>query len=81
MRAYPRKARDMKMSGDATIDCEVTLKGTLDHCLVVSETPPKFDFGDGALRMASDFTFRPATRFGVPVPRARVKVPIEFQLR
>lgn len=80
MRYYPARAERMSVEGAATITCDVTALGLLSGCVVVSETPPDFGFGDAALKMSSLFKMRPATRDGVAVAGGKVTVPIRFKL-
>jgi hypothetical protein len=51
---FPERALHTGTSGVATLKCQVGQEDTLDACLLVSETPTGFDFGDTALKMAED---------------------------
>jgi TonB family protein len=53
--AYPKAARADKASGQAVIRCWLGKTGTLDNCVVASETPGGQGFGGAALSLASKF--------------------------
>jgi protein TonB len=69
----------MEKAGKATIRCAVTVKGTLTGCVVVSEDPPSWDFGQQSLKLAHLFKVRPAMVDGKPV-EASITIPIRWQL-
>ena len=52
-RYWPSKAAKAGVGGEATMACQVTDKGKLNACAVISATPPEFEFGAAALKMAS----------------------------
>lgn len=72
-RYWPAKAAKAGVGGEVTMACQVTEKGKLDACAVISATPVEYDFGAAALRMASSGaitagaapTDRPASSNGV----------------
>jgi TonB family protein len=72
---YPTRSRH---GGRAAIECTVTVRGTLDHCKVVGETPPGEGLGEAALALAPMFMMRPQTVDGAPVGGATVTVPVNF---
>jgi TonB family protein len=80
MRYYPARAEQMAVEGTATMTCNVTAAGRLAGCVVVSETPPDFGFGDAALKMSPLFKMRPLTREGAAVEGGKVTIPIRFKL-
>jgi periplasmic protein TonB len=77
MREYPPDALARGVSGSATVQCEVTASGVLDHCLVQEESPAGYGFGDAAIQVAFAHHVRPDAEGRFPVGR-RVGVPIEF---
>jgi len=78
-RYYPERARRRGMEGRAVLDCGVSTQGALS-CLVVSETPANWGFGEAALRISRDYQMVPARRNGVAVEaRYRMVVPFELQ--
>ena len=81
IRAYfPPEAFARKVSGGAMIHCRVTAKGRASGCVVKSETPPGWGFGEAALRLAPGLRFRPQTRDGWPTDGGDVTVPINFTI-
>jgi protein TonB len=80
MRYYPARAQRMAVEGMATITCDVTAPGRLTGCVIVSETPPDFGFGDAALKMSSLFKVKPLMSDGVAVDGGKITVPIRFKL-
>lgn len=77
-RYYPRRALRMNMEGSATLDCRVGVDGGLD-CVVLSETPPEWGFGEAARRIASEYRMVPAMRNGEAI-EARYVMRVPFNL-
>jgi len=77
-RYYPRRAMRMNMEGLVTLNCRVGADGLLD-CVVVSETPPDWEFGEAALRIAGEHRMVPAMRNGQAV-EARYVMRVPFTL-
>ncbi|MGZ8370586.1 MAG: TonB family protein [Caulobacteraceae bacterium] len=75
--AFPIRARNLGVSGKATLGCTVTASGGVTGCAVVSETPG-YGFGDAAMRLSKYFRMSPQTRDGTPVEGAKVSIPISF---
>lgn len=76
--ALSHSARAEDVAGWAVIKCEVTAKGTLTRCVTLVESPLKYEFGKSALRIASMFRMKPATRDGQPVEGGTVLIPVVF---
>jgi TonB family protein len=79
LRFYPKSAAQRSLSGRATIDCAVDVKGSLTGCTVWEEEPVGEGFGQGALGVSSLFKMRPMTVDGVATGGAKVRIPIHFQ--
>ena len=77
MREYPPAALQQGITGRATVECEITAGGVLDHCLVLDEDPAGYGFGDAAIRLVFDYHVRPDADGRFAVGR-RVGVPVEF---
>jgi protein TonB len=77
---YPPRAMDLGKEGQASIKCSVTAKGTVENCMVVSETPDGLGFGAAAMRLSKLFKMKPQTRDGQSVDGAEVTIPIAFKL-
>jgi TonB family protein len=73
---YPERAYSSRKSGVAVLDCTVAENGVLRSCSVVSETPPRYDFGSAAKVMARERFILAATPFQVGQV-VRVAVPFE----
>lgn len=78
-RYYPRRARQLGVEGQVTLDCRVGLNGELT-CVVVEETPPNWGFAEAALRIADEHRMIPAMRDGAPV-EGRYVMRAPFTLR
>ncbi len=79
---FPEQAIHAGVSGVATLECTVGLEGTLDACALVSQTPPGFDFGGAALRMAEAHAITAGVAADGARPAAgqivRVRAPFEL---
>jgi protein TonB len=58
-RFYPDAAMRMEMDGRAVVRCQVMQDRTLQSCLVVSESPPGYRFGNATVRVASRLRAKP----------------------
>jgi protein TonB len=79
-RYYPSRALRRGMEGQARVECVVNVEGWLTNCVVLSETPANWGFGEAAARIARDHRMNPAMRDGIPVEaRYRMTVPFDLQ--
>ncbi len=51
--AYPKAARDQKISGDVRLDCAADVQGNVRDCKVAEEIPTGMGFGAAALGLAA----------------------------
>jgi TonB family protein len=55
--AYPKKARDEKMTGRATVSCNMSPEGRLTTCSIVSSAPRGYGFDTAAKALAKRFRY------------------------
>ena len=79
-RYYPTRAQVLGQQGSAAIGCTVTAAGGLADCVVLSEVPTDYGFGQAALRMSVLFKVRTVRQDGSSAVGATVRVPIRFSL-
>jgi TonB family protein len=77
-KAYPREAMRAGVIGKARIGCTVSVRGALEQCAVLSESPSGWGFGAAAVAMTRYFSWRPKTVDGVPVGGASAVIPVDF---
>ena len=75
---YPPGAWAARVPGSALIACKVTVEGDAADCVVEKENPAGYGFGAAAIEVLKRCRFHPATRNGVPVEQAVIRVPINF---
>ena len=75
---WPAAAYRARVQGSAEINCVVSLKGRLEHCVVLSEDPKGWGFGEAAIASAASFRMKPMLRDGQPVGGAHVNIPIHY---
>jgi len=78
-RYYPDRALRQEVDGRATISCSVKANGTVTGCVVVSESPEGYGFGDAAIKLSSRFRMKPKRVDGSPVEGGTVRIPIVFR--
>ncbi len=76
---FPDLARHGNTTGSVVLDCTLGLSGRIKSCLVASEQPAGFHFGQAALRFAQTFKMQPAMTDGRPEEGAHVLIPIRFE--
>lgn len=54
-RYYPDRAQRMGVAGEAVVTCVVAADGSLDACVLESESPSDMGFGEAALKLATLF--------------------------
>jgi len=79
-RFYPERAQRQGREGRVALDCQVTAKGAVAGCVVVSEEPQGFGFGEAALKLSRLFKMKPRMEDGQAVEGASVRIPITFRL-
>lgn len=77
-RYYPIPARRRDIGGKVRVQCRLASDGVLSGCVVLSETPPGYGFGEAALNVAPRFQMRPGTREGQPIG-GQIIIPISFR--
>ncbi|CAN5336671.1 hypothetical protein BH11PSE2_BH11PSE2_06210 [soil metagenome] len=79
-RLFPRIAMSRQQGGAVRMTCKVKIDGALTDCIISSETPPGYGFGDAALKMAPLFKMKPLMLDGHVVDGMQVEVPIMFRI-
>ena len=79
-RYYPSRAQNLGKHGRAVVRCTVTFAGLFTDCVVVSEDPAEFGFGQTTLRMVKLFRMRPWTADGQSIEGALATLPVNFTL-
>jgi TonB family protein len=64
---WPARLGAMSNGGTANMICQVTVRGTLNACIAVEETPKASGFGAAAVALAPQFLLKPAMKNGLPV--------------
>ncbi|THD61850.1 TonB family protein [Phenylobacterium sp.] len=75
--AYPRRAREARTPGHATVNCAFSSQGYLIECRTMTEEPKDQGFGNAALALARRFR-APADLQGKPLRDATVQLPFTF---
>jgi len=76
--AYPRKARDAKLTGRASLACDFARDGRVKNCRTVMEAPSGQGFGRAAESLAK-FFLSPVTQVnGKSISEYAVQIPIVF---
>ncbi|HEY3800371.1 MAG TPA: TonB family protein [Caulobacteraceae bacterium] len=76
--AYPARAFDQEIEGEALIDCGVTLEGQLERCQLYAEGPAGYGFGQAALDLADQYRAKPGVIDGEAVSGALIRVDVQF---
>jgi TonB family protein len=77
-RYYPPLAQQHDIGGRARVQCRLANDGVLSDCVVLSEAPTGYGFGEAALNVATRFQMRPGTHDGRPIA-GQIIVPIVFR--
>lgn len=78
-RYFPPRALEASVSGAAMLSCLVNAHRELE-CVVESETPAGYGFGEAALRLSENFRLAPQTAYGQDTIGGRVRVPIRMNV-
>ena len=76
---YPSKAEKDWVEGKVVLRCVVLSTGRLDRCVVRSESPADYGFGEAALGVTRLMEMRPRTVDGA-AEESEVDIPIDFRL-
>lgn len=74
---YPPKAVEEERGGLVTVACELNIEGLTEHCLVISEQPRGYGFGNAALMLTDFMKFTPSRECG-RIMRGDVRIPLTF---
>jgi TonB family protein len=76
---WPARLGAMSNGGQGTLVCQVTVRGTLEACIAVDETPKGSGFGAAAVALAPQFLLKPAMKNGLPVAYDGYPVRIKWE--
>lgn len=76
--AFPAKAKDRKVGGQATLSCKFKADGRLDDCRVLGESPFGMGFGAAAKTLLPGFLGPTAFGDGTPIKGAMTQLPVTF---
>jgi TonB family protein len=76
---YPPEARKHARQGEAVVTCEIGMSTRLENCVVTSEDPPGFGFGEALMKATAFYRIEPPAVNGKPVPHVKIKIPMRFQ--
>lgn len=76
--AFPAKAKDRKVGGQATLSCKFKADGRLDDCHVLGESPFGMGFGAAAKTLVPRFLGPTAFGDGTPIKGAFTQLPVTF---
>jgi TonB family protein len=76
--AYPPKAREARLGGRATLECEFDKQGRIGHCSTLAEEPRRQGFADAARTLAEQFRAVNKMPDGRSISGARVQLPVIF---
>lgn len=77
---YPKAAMALRITGRATVSCQVDSYGALEGCRQDGAQPAGLGFGEAALALTSKFRMKPKTVDRRPVAGGEVRIPIRFVL-
>jgi protein TonB len=75
---YPEQAKAAGVSGRSVVDCELAADGSLAGCLLRTETPVGYGFGDAALQAVRAFQAAPTSRSGASVAGNRIMLALSW---
>lgn len=75
---YPTFAERADKSGHATLRCAISRGGLARDCIIWSENPQDFGFGEAALALVPQARFKPAAINGEPLDGAPLMIPFSF---
>ena len=76
--AFPKKARDQKLSGRTTLDCMITRAGGLASCDTINEEPRGYGFGTASHALAGRFQGPTSDGKGQSLQGAHTQVLVAF---
>lgn len=77
---YPRAAIERRISGRVVVRCGVDAAGKLVDCVVVSEEPKGWGFGEATLLISREFKVLPRTADGVPTAGGSITFPVAWRM-
>jgi len=78
---YPQAALNIGLSGTATLQCHASAEGVPNGCIVLSEDPPDYGFGQAAIQIVERGRLSPEYVASVEQPATfRLRIPFVLQV-
>jgi hypothetical protein len=78
---YPDSAANRHVEGEATILCRIRGDGTVNHCVVENQSPPKAGFGFPTIHYFSDLlVIDPVAKDGTPTAGRLIRLHKDWRI-
>jgi hypothetical protein len=77
---FSEKAIDAGMGGKADVKCVITQNHVITQCVILTETPPKFGFGQSAVELFTGMKVPDTTKSGEPTAGREYMLHADFKV-